>query len=49
MSTKTCVALACMAFLMMGCAGSSQYPITGQAVGIGYQVQFMSDPRVASY
>jgi hypothetical protein len=46
MKTKTIAALIAGSFLLLGCANSSQYPITGEAVGPNDQVRYMIAPVV---
>ena len=49
MKTKTIMTVIAGSFLLLGCANTGHYPITGQEVGINDQVQFMSAPQVAQY
>ncbi len=46
MKSKTIAALIAGSFLLLGCANSSQYPITGEAVGPNDQVRYMIAPVV---
>lgn len=49
MKTKTLLTLIAGSFILLGCANSGHYPITGQQVGINDQVQFMSTPDIPQY
>ncbi len=49
MNTKSIAILLIGSFLLLGCAGADHYPITGNAVGINDQVQFMSAPEITRY
>ncbi|MGA9251652.1 MAG: hypothetical protein WBV71_04310 [Roseobacter sp.] len=49
MTPKTFSALFIATFLLLGCANSGHYPITGQSVGINDQVKYMTAPVVANY
>ena len=49
MKSKTIITLIAGSFLLLGCANSGHYPITGQSVGINDQVQFMTVPEMVRY
>ncbi|MEM1075170.1 MAG: hypothetical protein AAF665_16815 [Pseudomonadota bacterium] len=49
MTSKTLFTLIAGSFLLLGCAHSNHYPITGQEVGINDQVRYMSAPEVTRY
>lgn len=46
MQTKTILSLMTGSFLLLGCAGTNQYPISGQTVGADDQVRNMIAPNV---
>ncbi len=47
MRTKAIFTLIAGSFLLLGCATSDHYPISGQNIGIDDQVRFMTAPNVA--
>ena len=49
MKTKVVVTLIAGSFLLLGCANTGHYPISGQSVGIDDQVRYMTAPDVARY
>lgn len=50
MKHKTLAALIAGSFLLLGCAETGQYPITGADVGANDQVRYMTAPaNVASF
>lgn len=46
MNAKSLLSLLAGSFLLLGCAGTDHYPITGQTVGAQDQVRFMEAPNV---
>jgi hypothetical protein len=49
MKLKAIAAIIAGSAFLAGCADTSHYPITGNAVGIQDQVKFMSAPEIARY
>jgi hypothetical protein len=47
MKTKAIVTLIAGSFLLLGCATSDHYPISGQSIGIDDQVRYMTAPNAA--
>jgi hypothetical protein len=46
MKTKAIATLVAGSFLLLGCANSGHYPITGDAIGPNDQVRYMVAPAV---
>ena len=46
MNAKSLLSFLAGSFLLLGCAGASNYPITGQTIGAEDQVKFMEAPNV---
>ncbi len=46
MNAKSLLSLLAGSFLLLGCAGASNYPITGETIGAEDQVKFMEAPNV---
>jgi hypothetical protein len=46
MKTKEIATLIAGSFLLLGCANSGHYPITGDAIGPNDQVRYMVAPAV---
>ncbi len=49
MKTRSFLSLLAGSFLLLGCANSGHYPITGNTVGADDQVKFMVAPEVMPY
>ncbi|GAB5504792.1 hypothetical protein [Pyruvatibacter sp.] len=49
MKTTSLLSLVVGSFVLLGCANSGHYPITGNSVGINDQVKFMSAPEFVRY
>ena len=49
MTPKTLLTLIAGSFLLLGCAETGHYPITGQVVGADDHVKFMSAPDIVRY
>ena len=49
MTFRTTAIITALSTLLMGCADTGYYPLSGQEIGATDQVQFMSPPNVTRY
>ncbi|MEE4189421.1 MAG: hypothetical protein V2I76_13355 [Roseobacter sp.] len=49
MTKKSLLSLIAGSFLLLGCANSGHYPITGQSIGADDRVKYMVAPEVMPY
>ncbi|MBW4707319.1 hypothetical protein KX928_05915 [Roseobacter sp. YSTF-M11] len=49
MKTKTILSIFAASVILMGCAETGHYPLTGKSVGASDHVKFMSNTTIARY